>query len=121
MADQKWDVFLALPQGGQMNRNEVEAIEEVFAEAAVLDLVFEVLVGGRYQPHVYLDPLRAPDGLYLLFLEHAQEFHLRLPGHLGYLVKEEGPVAGDLEEPLLIDDGPREGALDVSEQFALKQ
>ena len=45
-ADQERDVLLALAQRRHEERNDVEAVEEVFAEVALGDLLFEILVGG---------------------------------------------------------------------------
>ena len=45
-AGEERDVFLAVAQGRDVEGDDVEAVEEVFAEVAAGDLLFEVFVGG---------------------------------------------------------------------------
>ena len=49
------DVFAPLAQRRQVQRHDVETIEEVLTEAPVLDLMFEVAVRGGDQPYVNFD------------------------------------------------------------------
>src|SRR5690606_11450754 len=54
-------------------------------------------------------------------LEHPQEFHLQLRGHLGDLVEEDGAAVRALEEALVLPVGAREAAALVAEQLALDE
>ena len=64
--------------GGMHDRNDLQAIEEVLAEAPGLDLGGEVLVGGRDHADVDLDGAVGADGPDLAFLQHAQQLHLQV-------------------------------------------
>jgi hypothetical protein len=55
----------------------VQAVEQVLAEASAFDVVDQVAVGGRDDPHVHLDGLPSADRLDLALLEGAQQFYLR--------------------------------------------
>jgi hypothetical protein len=49
------DVLLALPQGRDVDADDVEPVEEVGAEQAPLDLLLQIAVGGHDQPEVQFD------------------------------------------------------------------
>src|SRR6266849_1325061 len=51
------NVLAALAQRGQRDRDHVEAIEEVFPEAALANQLLEVAIGRRDDPHVHRDRL----------------------------------------------------------------
>jgi len=119
--EQGRDVLLALPQGRDVDRHDVEPVEEILPEAALPDVLLEVAVGGGHEPDVHLDRLDAADALELVVLDHPQELHLHLPGQIADLVEEERPLVRELEAPGLAGDGPREGALLVAEQLALDE
>ena len=50
---QQGHVAPALAQRRQLDGNDVEAVEEVFAEASGLHLGFEIPVGGCHHAHVH--------------------------------------------------------------------
>src|SRR5262245_63513149 len=52
------DVLAALAQRGHLDRDHVQAVEEVLAEAPLADRELEVLVGGGDDAHVDRDGLR---------------------------------------------------------------
>jgi hypothetical protein len=52
MVGQQGNVFAPLPQGGQEDGEDLEAIVEVFTEKTFAHLGIEVLVGGRYDANV---------------------------------------------------------------------
>src|SRR6185295_14095812 len=54
VVDQQGNVVAAQPQRRQLDRDDIEAIEQVGAETALGDLLLEVGVGGRHQPAVDL-------------------------------------------------------------------
>ncbi len=60
--DEERDVFFAVAQGRDEEGDDVEAVEEVFAEVAAGDLLFEVLVGGGDDADVDVDGVVAPTG-----------------------------------------------------------
>ncbi len=84
-----------------------EAVVEVVAEAALVDLALEVAVRRRDDAHV--DALRcdvadAPD---LALLERAQELRLELERELADLVEEDRAAVGRLEGAFAVAIGAR--------------
>jgi hypothetical protein len=65
------NVHLAFAQRWQPNREGVDAVVEVFAEAAVADELLERPVGRANQPEVDRDRLVAAEALEAPFFENA--------------------------------------------------
>ena len=68
LAGEERDVFLAVAQGRDVEGDDVEAVEEVFAEVAAGDLFFEVFVGGGDDAGVDVDGRAGADGVEALFV-----------------------------------------------------
>ena len=83
-----------------MQGNDVEAMKQIFAEAAFAHQVQQVNVGGRDDANVDFDCFGAAEPHELALLNHAQKFRLRLVADGGDFVEENGALIGDLEEPL---------------------
>ena len=97
MIREQQDVGLPLPQRRDEDREDVEPVEQVFAERARGNGILEVLVGRRDQPHVDLDRLDAAEPLELMFLEDPQQLHLDPEIDVADLVEEERPAVRALE------------------------
>ena len=80
MLDQHRDVLAPLAQRRHLDRNDVEAIEQILAKLAVGDQLAQVAVGGGNHAHV--DALRAlgAERLELALLQHAQQLRLHRQG-----------------------------------------
>ena len=83
--------------GGSVDRHDVQAVEEVLAEAAGAHLVAQVAVGRGDQAHVDVQRLGAADAVEAPFLDHAQQLGLRGERHLADLVEEQRAAVGELE------------------------
>ena len=92
---------------------------EVLAEALLLYLLTQVLVGGRNHPHVHIYVLVAADAREFLLLKHAQHLGLGRKGHIAYLIEEKGSAVGLLELALVLLDRRGERALLMTEKLAL--
>ena len=101
--------------GGSVQRNDVEAVKKVLAEAPFAHQLTQIDVGGRQNAHVHLDGFRAAQAHEFALLDDAQQLGLRFRADGGDFVEENRALIGDLEEPLLRGDGAGEGALDVAE------
>src|SRR5262249_38333715 len=91
------------------------------AEAAGGDLVLQVLIGRGHHAGIDADRPALPNALELALLQDAQQLHLELEAEAGNLVEEDRAAVSRLEAARLVVDGPREGALDVAEQFAFQE
>ena len=75
--DERVDVLRPLAERGNADREDADAVEEVFAEEALGDELVEGPVRRRDDPDVDLDRDRAADPVERALLEHAQELGLR--------------------------------------------
>ncbi len=121
MLDQQGDILAALAQGRQGDADDVEAVEEILAESAAADLVFQILVGGGDQAHIDLDVAGAAHPAEFALLQHAQQLDLHHRRQFADFIEKQGAAVGDLEEAGLLLDGAGEGAFFVAEEFALEQ
>ena len=87
--DQRRDVVAPRAQRRQLDVDDVQAIEEIGAEAAVAHLGLEVAVGGGDQPDVDRDRSARAERRDLALLDGAQELRLQPERDLGDLVEEQ--------------------------------
>src|SRR5690606_22866108 len=120
LGDQR-DIFLAFAKWRNLDRKDVEAVEEIFAEAALADLFSEVLVGGRNQADVDLDRATGTDRVYLALLNRAQQLDLNACGQIADLVQEQRAAIGFHEFADVAFGCARECTLLVSEEDAFHQ
>ena len=95
--DEQRDVAGALAQRRDLQRHDVEPVEQVFAEVAARDLGSRsrfVAVTSRTST---LSVLMPADPLELALLDRAQELDLHLDGDLADLVEEQRAAVGELE------------------------
>ena len=104
-----------------MERNDREAVVEVFAEAAGLDFCAEVLVRSGDDAHVHGEVLVAADAGDAVFLECAEDFCLGSMAHVPDFVEEKGAAFRLLEFPAVLLDCACEGAFLVAKKFTLNQ
>ena len=121
LAHQQRNVLDALAQRCHLDGEDVEAVVQVLAEAALLDHLLEVLVGGRDDAHIGALGLIAADSLEGALLQHAQQLDLHRQRHIADFIEEQRAPVGQLEAPRPAGDGTGERALLVAEQFAFQQ
>src|SRR5206468_8669965 len=94
------DVLNPLAKGREADREDVEAVVEVAAEATGGHIGLEIGVGGGYDADVHPATPRAPDPPNLSLLQHPKKALLHRGRCLAHLVKEDGAAVGLLEEAL---------------------
>ena len=119
--DEQRNVVGALAQRRQPDGNDVQAVEEILAERAVLRHPREVGVGGRDHAHVDARGERLAEPLELALLQDPQQLGLEVRAHGPDLVEEERPLVRLLEASRARADGAGEGAADMAEELRLEQ
>ena len=112
-------IVAVLAQGRHVQPTDVEAIQQVGAEAAGRHFAVQVAVGGREHAHVDLGRAVRTDTLHLPLLQRAQQLRLHVQRQFADLVEEQTGPVGDLELAEPVRGCTRERALAVAEQFAL--
>ena len=112
----------SVTKGWNLNLNHVEAVVEIFAKGAQLDLCTEIPIGRGNQAHV-----RAPawliraDGLHFAGLREPQQHRLHSQTHLAEFVEEQSAAIRLTHEAHFVAIRAREAAASVSEQFRFQQ
>ncbi len=115
------DVLAALAQRRQRDRDHVETIVEIEAEAPLAQRFGEIDMGGGDETEVDMVRPVAADRLYLLVLQHAQQLGLQIERHVADLVEEEGAFVRLLELAFLAAEGAGEAAFLVTEELRFQQ
>ena len=115
------DIRRALAQGRDLQVDDVEPEQQVFAEGAFAHGVGQIAVRGRDDADIDRHRPCAADPIDHALLDGAQQFGLQPDIHFGNFVQQQRAAGGFLE----LSDPPRhgtgEGALLVAEQFGLQQ
>src|SRR5215212_7565965 len=104
-----------------MDVKNVDAVEKVLAEPALLHPLPQIDIGGGDHTYVKLHRLHPADPVNLALLQHTEELGLELEGQIADLVEKDGAAMGLLEPADSHLARVGEGALDVSEEFVLEQ
>src|SRR5262245_30094739 len=105
----------------QPERHDVEAVEQIFAEQTLVDLLLQIAIGRGDDPDIRLDRRAAADRGVFALLQHAQKTRLRFHRHVADLVEKERASFGLFEAPGMPVLGAGEGPLLVAEQLRLDQ
>src|SRR3989442_15635140 len=83
------NVFPTIPQRRDIDRHDAQTVEEVGAEISILDLVFQITMGGAHDPNVDSDRFVAPESFNSSLFEGAQQLRLHVRTHIAYLIEEQ--------------------------------
>lgn len=92
------DILTPFAQRGQVDLYRCQPEVKIFAEAALLGHMPEVLVAGGDNPDVHLLLPGPPHGEKFPFFHHPKQFGLDLRVKIHYFVQKEGPAIGNLEQ-----------------------
>ena len=115
------DVGRALAQRRQAQVDDVEAIEEVLAEAPRLHLAPEVAVADGDDAHVHLERVTAAHPMHLALLQHPEQLGLHGERDLRHFVEDQRAAGGHLEPPRPARHRAGEGAALVTEQLGFHE
>ena len=104
-----------------MTGEHAQPVIEVGAEAAALDFLAQVTVGGGDDARLTLPALRFAHALVLAVLQYAQQLRLQLERQLADLVQKQAAVAGVLEVAGARGARSGEGTFGVAEQRGFDQ
>src|SRR5258706_4833405 len=121
MLDQQRNVFQAFAQRWHLERNYVEAKEQIAAESSLLDLFIQTLVGGGDYAYIDTDRRVTADGFKALLFQHAQNLRLHVGTHIRNFIKKERGAIRNFELAFLCRGRARKRTLYVAEEFRLDQ
>src|SRR5262249_21861430 len=120
VVDERRDVVGARAQRRQRDRQHVQAIVQVLAEAAFLHLVLEIAVRRRNNANIDANVGDAANSLERLFFQESQQLRLERRRHLADFVEKDRTAVRRLEQPALLLPRVGERAPLVAEQLALE-
>ena len=121
MFHEERNVVATLAQRRQLNRNHVQAIEQIFAKRAGRDHPGEVRVRGGNHTHIHLDRLIVADALELPLLQGTQQLHLQRRARRPDFVQKERSLVCLLESTLSCRGCAGKRTSDVTEQLCFEQ
>src|SRR5262249_51963993 len=111
----------AFAERRHVDLHDVDSVEEVFAEAPLVDFVFEDAVRRSDEARVERDLAVRPDRAHFALLQRAKQLRLHLERQLADLVEEQRSTVRLHEETIALRLGVRERAALVAEELALEQ
>jgi len=121
MSCQYQDVGRTLGQRRQAQLNDVQAVEQVFAEGAGAYHGRQVGIAGADDPDLDLAFAVRAETFEAARFQHAQQFHLAGQRQVADLVEKQGATVGRIELAVARPRGTRVGARFRAEQFGLDQ
>jgi hypothetical protein len=121
VVEQEGDVAFAVAEWRECDGDDTDAVEEVFAELALVDHLLKVVVGGSNEAEVDLARTLGADTLDGLFLEDAEQLALEEEWERADLVEEEGAAVGEFNLPGMGGVGSGEGTFFVAEELGLHE
>ena len=95
--DKSGNIFDAFPQGRDHDRENVEAVEEIFAELAVFHHGFEVPARCGNHTDIYLDGPWTAEPFEFALLQNPQEFRLDFAGEFADFVQKDRRLVCEFE------------------------
>ena len=114
---QRWQVFPALPQRGDDDLDDVQAVIEILAEPARLYVGGQVAVGGADDAHIHGLLLGRAQGAHAALLDGAQQLRLHRQGQVANFIEKQRAAARCLEITVAILVGARVRAFAGTEKL----
>ena len=111
MMRQRQDVFAAIAQGRNPERNDAQAEIQVSAEAAGGNFMAQLAVGRRDDSDIDFARFRRANAQHLAVLEDAQQLGLEIRASFADFVEEQGSIRGALEASGAVADCAGERSL----------
>ena len=120
-SEQENDVFASVSEWRHLDRNRVQAIEQILTEPTLTDGLAHVHIRCGHDAHVRLHDLLPAHTDILTRFQHTQQPCLRGKRQFAHLVKEYRSLVCRSEVALALAHGTRERPFLVAEQFAVNR
>ena len=121
MPAQGLQIFRALPQWLDPQRELAEPVEQVAAEPALFDAVTQWLMGGRDQSKIRVLFLLSSKWAEASAFQHPQQFGLQSHGHVADLIQEQGAAIRLRQQTFLGSVGTGKRTLGMAKKFTFQQ
>ena len=117
MIGEQEQVRFAIAQRWDKDGENIQPVVEILAEVSFRHRFLEILVRSCNQPHIGANRGRAAQAFEFLFLQHAQQFHLRGKIHVADLIQKQRAAFRQLKAAFFERVRAGEGSFLVSEQL----
>src|SRR5437763_1125288 len=121
MFNERRDVVATLAQRRQFDRNDVQAIEEIFLKTAFGHHLAKISIRGRNHTNVDFFGAFGTEWFEFALLQHAKELRLQRRTHRADFIEEDGAPISQRELALLGRRRACKRATDVAEELGLEQ
>ena len=115
------EIFRPLAQRRHDDRDDIQAIQQIFAERVLFDHVGEIAIGRGDDAHVRAPRDRVADAFVFAILDEAQQFRLQRKRHIADFIEKQSAAFGLIDATQFIFGSAGKRAFFVTEQFALEQ
>src|SRR5437868_9189830 len=121
MFRQRWNVVHSFSQRWNLDRKNVQSVEEVFPEFARGRLFFQIAVGRGHDPHIGTAGSVITNAFIPFLLENAEQLVLDVQRNFSHFIQEKGAAFSCFKPSGPILDGSRKRASDMTEELAFEQ
>jgi len=97
MLNEQDNIVVAVSYGWDADRDNIQTVKKIFAEFAVLDQFFKVLMRGGHHADIDIDCFLSAEALYFTVFEDPQDFRLQVKGHVADLIEEQSALVRALD------------------------
>src|SRR3989339_1269875 len=101
-----------------MYGNDIKPVIQVFPESFFDDRLFQILVRGGYDAHIYFEGLIVADSFKFFMLDGPEKFDLQIQCETIDIVQEHRAAVGQFKTAFAVIYSSRKGAFRVTEKFA---
>lgn len=121
LVSQRENIFLAQPQGRNVNPDDIEPVKKIGAKQAALHFFLQIAVGSDNQPEIQRNPPAVGKTLNGFFLNQLQQLGLNMRGSSPISSKNKVPWLASSILPIFLPEVPGSGVLLVAEELGLHQ
>src|SRR5208282_4915581 len=114
MVSQRQNIFRPLSQRRNPELKLAQAMEKIFTKPSFSHGCFQILIGGRYDPHIHRD-LSVPSQTVIIgAIQHPQQLHLNMGWQFADFIQEQSSLVGQFEQSRLRSVSPAESTFFVA-------
>src|SRR5215471_4579936 len=121
MIRQERDVIGAIAQGRKLEWNNTDTVKQIFPELVFCHHFGKISIGCGNYSNVYRNFLGSSNSADRPLLQDTQQFHLHREARVAHLIKKDGSLVRNFEQPLLVRRRAGKSSSHVAEELALQQ
>src|SRR5215469_14274521 len=116
---QQRNIFLPVTQGGNIKRNNIQSVKQIFAKVPAGNLLFKIFICRGNHAHVHMNRMCRSNGKKPLFIERAQHLRLSLQAHVTDFVEEQRAAISPLKCTALLLRATGHRSMTIAKELTL--